>query len=194
MPPLKCAILASGRGSNASNLMQFSLTRACHIKICCVISDSPNAKVLSHAAKFSIPGHLIPFKDKPTHEQQILSCLESYNIEWVFMAGYMRILSGKFLKHFWNPEKKIYQVVNIHPSLLPAFPGKDAYRKTWEAKERAGATVHFVTEKVDRGRFLCQDSFEYQDIENFQDFVSRGLELEHRLYIQAVEKIIAGDY
>ena len=193
------AILASGRGSNALNLVNFSHEESCkkQLRIACLITDNPQASVLEQFKGKDLPCHCIPRKgtDRKKHEEKILHTLKYYDVDWVFLAGYRRILSGYFLAEFTTSGSKHSRVVNIHPSLLPDFPGLNAYERAFNAgKDFSGVTVHLVDEGVDTGPILCQEQFPRKKDDTLEDFVQRGLKLEHKIYKKAVQLIIDGKY
>ena len=196
---IRGAILASGRGSNAANLVNFSREASCEneLEIACLIVDNPQALVLERARKWDLPHYCVPGKgvDRDEREKKMLEILRHHGVEWVFLAGYKRILSKNFLSAFPGSQSNHSKVVNIHPSLLPDFPGLKAYERAFEAGvEFSGVTIHFVDEGVDTGPVICQESFPRKENDTLEDFVRRGLELEHRLYRKAVGMIIGGQY
>ena len=161
---IRGAILASGRGSNAANLVDFAGKGPCREKltIACLISDNPRALVLERGEEWGLPLHCIAGKgmDRREHEKKVLELLRSYDVEWVFLAGYRRILTGEFLSAFSGKGPEVSRVVNIHPSLLPEFPGLNAYERAFEAGVAfSGVTVHLVDEGVDTGPIICQEKF-----------------------------------
>ena len=163
----------------------------------CLVADDPRALVLERAKEWNLPYYCIESRgmDRKGHEEKVVQVLQSHHVDWVFLAGYKRILSGYFLSHFIEAEGKHSRVVNIHPSLLPEFPGLNAYERAFEAgKNFSGVTVHFVDEGVDTGAIICQDHFPRKAEDTLEDFIERGLELEYRLYRRALQLIIDGKY
>ena len=196
---IRGAILASGRGSNAANLVDFSQENSCQgrLRIVCLVADNAQALVLERAKGWSLPSYCVPREglDRKHHEEKILKILQSHDVGWVFLAGYKRILSGYFLSHFVGAEGKCSRVINVHPSLLPDFPGLNAYERAFEAgKNFSGVTVHFVDEGVDTGSIICQERFSRKEDDTLEGFIERGLALEYRLYREAIQKIIDGKY
>ena len=125
------------------------------------------------------------------HEADILDAISGWQPEWIFLAGYMRILSANFLRSFQDPVTRRYRVVNIHPSLLPDFPGMDAYRRAFESGvPEGGVTVHLVDEGVDTGPVLAQESFPRMADDDLASFVTRGQSVEHRLYVDVLARIV----
>ena len=196
---IRGAILASGRGSNAANLVNFSRENGCNnrLNIVCLVTDNPESLVLERAEEWDLPCYCIPHKgiERVRHEEKILKTLQFHNVDWVFLAGYKRILSGHFLAGFIEPKEKYPRVVNIHPSLLPDLPGLNAYQRAFEAgQDFSGVTVHLVDEGVDTGPIICQERFPRKKDDTLEDFTQRGLALEHRLYRKAVQLIIDGKH
>lgn len=194
---IKIAIFASGSGSNAEVLIE-KAQQLGH-EVACVITDNRNAKVIERCKKLKTPYHVVSFmripgnsydEDKSLHEQRILKILTLLKVKWVFLAGYMRILSNDFLNHFYNPKTLQNNIINIHPSLLPEFPGKAGYQDAFNAKvTESGITVHFVDSGIDTGKVIAQATFKRIESDTLDDFSSRGLALEHKLYPQVLETL-----
>ncbi len=179
------AIFASGSGTNAENILRFAHSRP-EIKIAVVICDQPGAGVIDRAEKFGVACEVIPAEKgaKVAHEKKVLERLSAHNVDWIFLAGYMRILSPDFIMHFPN------RIVNIHPSLLPEFPGKDSYRRAYDAGVKtAGITLHYVDAGIDTGPVIKQKKFDRIDGESFDDFRARGLALEYQAYTEFLEEL-----
>ncbi|MBZ0189469.1 MAG: phosphoribosylglycinamide formyltransferase, partial [Candidatus Obscuribacterales bacterium] len=156
-----------------------------------VVSNDPQAQALKLAEQHGIPTVDISHKTikRRDHEQKILDQLEQYQIDLVVLAGYMRVLSKHFLKAFEDPDG-FFKVVNIHPSLLPSFPGINAYRDAFEYGVKvSGVTVHLVDEKVDHGPILAQEPFPRFPDDNLEVFSARGLSVEHALYPAVLDQI-----
>jgi phosphoribosylglycinamide formyltransferase 1 len=194
------AIFASGVGSNALNLISYARENADKFSIEVLVTDKENAPVIALAKNLGIPVEVIPFistgsakADKKNHEEKILSALSKYNISWIAMAGYMRILSADFLAKFYDQELGKNKVVNIHPSLLPDFPGKDGYTDAFLANVPvSGITVHFVDSGMDSGPIFLQRTFQRYPSDTLEDFISRGKKIEHEIYREAI-KLLAED-
>jgi phosphoribosylglycinamide formyltransferase-1 len=130
---------------------------------------------------------------KLRQESEILKLCHSLNIQWIFLAGYMRILTAHFLKSFHDKELNACRVINIHPSLLPEFPGKDGYGDAFHSGAQvSGISIHFVDEGVDTGPIILQGKFERQLNDTLEDFKKRGLQLEHQLYPQVLDNVLNG--
>lgn len=188
---MKIAIFASGNGSNAEALVKKALTYDVHPLI---LTDNPHAGIIERIRPYQLECHIVPFTknhSKKVHEDEIQTILAGHEISWIFLAGYLRLLSKNFLKNYYNVSKKTSQVINIHPSLLPKYPGLQAYERIFAAGEKySGATVHFVDEGMDTGKIILQESFPLQGDDTLESFRQRGLELEHRIYAQVLEWVI----
>lgn len=184
------AILASGTGSNAKALIQFATEQGFNIS--CLITDNPMAGVIKIADDHHIECLIIEKKgSKSEHEACILQALKKREIDWILLAGYMRILSPGFVKAFYNQKYQVSHIINIHPSLLPKFPGAHAYQEAYAAEvQTSGITIHFVDEGIDSGKVIVQAEFPRLKEDSFEDFKKRGLALEHELYPKVMEKII----
>lgn len=191
--------MASGSGSNAENLLAYANETGLY-SVECVITDQPGAGVISRCEKYEVDCFVVPFEKlspaellqeaKSRQEQKIMALLNERKVEWVFLAGYMRILSAKFIKQFSLRDKVKSKIINIHPALLPDFPGANAYEQAWEAGVQvSGVTVHHVDEGIDTGDIIAQERFERIDTDDFSSFKNRGMNLEYKLYKKAVEKL-----
>lgn len=193
--PKRFAIIASGRGSNAGVLMQAFADRFIPAELVLVLSNKPGAPVLDKAATVGVPTAMIPSqgKTREEHETLLLAALHEHRVDHVLLAGYMRILTSHFLDGFGG------KVINIHPALLPDFPGLHAAERQWEAGAKvAGATVHFVDEGVDTGPTLLQGSLVVRGDEGPDGLATRILEeVEHVIYPRAVrlfvDRIVRGE-
>ncbi len=191
------AIFASGNGSNAKALLEHSKKLSDKVQVAVLICDNYGAGVLDIAKSFGIKAVCIPFESansyqeaKIVHEEKILYEVGRHKVEWIFLAGYMRILSKNFIDRFHDSHLQRSRIVNIHPSLLPRFPGKSAYEDCFEAQDKmAGITIHFVDEGIDSGTIITQQTFKRYDDDTFEHFKRRGLAIEHQLYPQVLEQI-----
>lgn len=189
---MKIGILISGRGSNMTAIVDAVKSGEIpHSEVCVVISDKTRAEGLEKAKARSIETVVITRKElsRREHDAEIIAELKRRNIELVCLAGYMRLLSSDFVRAF--PDK----IVNIHPSLLPAFPGLDAQRQAIEYGVRvSGCTVHFVDEDLDHGAIILQKAVEVSDADTAETLSAKILQHEHALYVEALQKIVAGNY
>jgi phosphoribosylglycinamide formyltransferase 1 len=155
--PLKIAILASGRGSNAQTIINAIDDGTLSAEIQCLICNNPGAPVLDMAREAGIPTHIVPHAglSREDHEARVLEALDQYEIDYLVLAGYMRLMTPKFLRNF--KLEGHYRIINIHPSLLPAFPGTNAYEDAFHYGVKvSGITVHFVNEQMDNGPINCR--------------------------------------
>lgn len=178
------AILASGRGSNAVALMDAFADGRIPGQLVGVVSNVSGAPVLDRAQERNVPTRLLVHKGlgREKHEEHMLALLTELGAEHLLLAGYMRVLSPHFLARFSG------RIINIHPSLLPEFPGLHGAERQWEAgRTVAGATVHFVDHGVDTGEVLLQGSIEVRGDEGPDGLAARILhEVEHVIYPRAV--------
>lgn len=199
---INIAIFASGTGTNACALLEHAKKINQCSKIKLIITDNPNAGIIKKARDFDFPVLTIPMEQekfasfseaKRNQENKIYKILLAQKINWIMLAGYMRILSKDFLNKFYNENTLVNQIVNIHPSLLPNFPGKDGYQDAFNANvSESGITIHYVDNGVDTGQIIAQSSFQRHQDDTLETFKARGQKLEHKLYPQVLEKIING--
>ncbi|MGM0438564.1 MAG: phosphoribosylglycinamide formyltransferase, partial [Bacillota bacterium] len=151
---LKIGVLVSGRGSNLQAIIDKIENGYLNCNLNIVISDNENARALDRAEKHNIKSNFIDpekYKSKKNYEDEMIKILEKEEVELVIMAGFMRILSPYFINHFEN------KIMNIHPSLLPSFPGLDAQKQALDYGVKiSGCTVHFASEKMDDGPIIIQ--------------------------------------
>lgn len=199
--PLKIVIFASGNGGNAVALAAWALQNPSRVVVAGLLTDNPQAAVIDRGAKLKIPVKVVSRINaggqnisRESHEQQILTAIADWRPDWIFLAGYMRILSKSFLDNFrgdgCDHGQPPCRVVNIHPSLLPQFPGVNAYRRAFDAGvSEGGITVHIVDEGVDTGPILAQERFPRFANDNFASFRLRGQAVEHRLYAEVLAQV-----
>ncbi len=187
---LKLAVLASGRGSNFEALQREIEENALPAVIRVVISDRGNAPVLEKARLRGIPAcHINPaqFADRQLYEQELVRVCEAYEVDLVVLAGYMRILGETFIQSY------LWRIINIHPALLPSFPGLNAQRQAVEYGVRfSGCTVHFVDQGVDTGPIILQAVVPVYPDDDEDSLSQRILKEEHRLLPQTVRLIAEG--
>ena len=186
----RIAILISGRGSNMSALIAACMDPSFPGQIVGVLSNNADAPGLQTARRYDIPGTAIDQSAYPSREAQedaMLAALEALNPDVVCLAGYMRILSDGFVKRFSG------RMINIHPSLLPLFPGLETHRRALSAGMRVhGCTVHFVTERMDEGPIIAQAAIAIEPHDNVDTLSERLLRAEHRLYPHALKLVLDG--
>ena len=191
---LRVAVLASGRGSNLQAVIDAIEAGAVQAKIVAVISNKKEAPALERARRQGLSTLFVdpkPYTGRPdsreAYDRELLDVLQRHNVELVLLAGYMKIVTRVLVEAFAN------RMMNIHPSLLPSFPGLDVQKKAieWGCK-LAGCTVHFVTEGVDEGPIILQAAVPILDGDTPDTLAARILEQEHKLYPRAVQLFAEG--
>ena len=187
---MKIGILISGRGSNMAALVDaVHRGEIANAEIAVVISDKPDAAGLDKARSRGVETVVVERKGRirAEHDSEIAAELNERGVDLVCLAGYMRLLSPLFIKSFPN------RIINIHPSLLPSFPGLDAQKQAFEHGVKVtGCTVHFVDEHLDSGAINMQKAVEVMDDDTVETLTARILEQEHLLYVEAVRQIAKG--
>ena len=182
---INTAVFISGRGSNLKSLINFFKKKNSPILIKLIVSNNPNAKGLKYAKKAKINKYIISFKNKKISEKKLLKKLLSNNINLICLAGFMKILSGNFIKNFTKP------ILNIHPSLLPKYKGLNTHKRVIKNKEKySGSTVHLVNAKLDSGKIVLQKEVKISKNENEKSLERKVLKIEHKLYPKAIEKFL----
>lgn len=192
--PLRVAVLASGRGSNLQAVIDAIEAGQVQATIVAVISNKKDAAALERARKHGLPDLFVdpkPFAGRPdsreAYDRALLDVLERHDVELVLLAGYMKIVTAVLIDAYVN------RIMNIHPSLLPSFPGLEVQKKAieWGCK-LAGCTVHFVTEGVDEGPIILQAAVPILDGDTPDTLAARILVQEHRIYPRAVQLFSEG--
>lgn len=185
-------ILLSGRGSNfeaiAKNIAAGIIPEA---RIALVVSNRAAAGGLQIARALGLKTAVIPSqgKQREEHDREIVTALQNHEVDLVCLAGYMRLLSPWFVQHYPN------RILNIHPSLLPAFPGLEAQQQAFVYGVKvAGCTVHFVDEELDHGAIIVQKTVPILDTDDEHSLAERILEQEHRAYSEAINLVLAGNH
>jgi len=185
-------ILLSGRGSNfeaiAKNVASGKIPDA---RIAVIISNKPGAGGIELARRLGLPAIVIPSKGKPReeHDREVVAALQQHKVDLVCLAGYMRLLSPWFVGQF--PRR----ILNIHPSLLPSFPGLEAQEQAFAYGVKVtGCTVHFVDEELDHGAILVQKAIPVLDTDDEHTLAARILEQEHIAYSDAINIVLEGKY
>jgi phosphoribosylglycinamide formyltransferase-1 len=184
----RLGILLSGRGSNFLALQRAVAAGELPAEIALVVSNRPDAAGLARARELGLPAVAIPHRGEPDrapHEAKVLAALAGSGVEWVCLAGYMRLLSAEFVRRY--PRR----ILNVHPSLLPAFPGLDAQRQALEHGVRvSGCTVHLVDEGLDSGPIVVQRAVPVHDGDSAETLAARILEQEHLAYPEALRGLL----
>ena len=179
------AVFISGRGSNLKSLIKYSIKKKSLIEIKLVISNNFSAKGLGTANKFKIKNHYIKYSSKKNFENQSLKLLKKNEIDLICLAGFMKILSKKFIKKFSKP------ILNIHPSLLPKYKGLNTHYRVIKNREKySGATVHIVNEKLDSGKIIIQERIKILKSYKVKTLEKKILKIEHRIYPKAIIKLL----
>ena len=179
------AVFISGRGSNLKSLIKYSKKKNSLIKIILVISNNPEAEGLKYASESKIKIYGIKFNKKSNFENKSLKLLKKYNIDMLCLAGFMKILSGNFIKKFAKP------ILNIHPSLLPKYKGLNTHERAIKNKDKfAGASIHKVTEKLDSGKVILQKKVKILKSDNARSLEKKVLKIEHEIYPKAIDKFL----
>ena len=179
------AVFISGRGSNLKSLINYSKKKNSLVKIMLVISNNTNAKGLKIANSFKIKNYAIKFKNRSIFEKQSLKLMNKYNIDMICLAGFMKIVSGNFIKKFANP------ILNIHPSLLPKYKGLNTHLRAIKNKDKfSGASVHKVTQKLDSGKIILQKKIKILKKDTVKSLEKKVLKIEHEIYPKAIVKFL----
>ncbi len=184
---MKIAILASGNGSNAEALMHFSAKNQKLVEVALVLTNKKDAGVIKRCQRLGVASGFFD------NEKELLLKLNDIKPDWIFLAGFMKILSAEFLNNYYDENLKINRVINIHPALLPLYPGLNSYERAFvDSVKEGGVTIHLVDNGVDSGPIIIQKSFPRLESDSLDDFKKRGLSLEHKMYTQVLEKLAKG--
>ncbi len=190
--PLKLGILLSGRGSNFRAIVESIRTgRLINVEIAVVIANVADAGGLQAAKELGLPTALLVSKGRKRaeHDADVIACLQAHQVDLVCLAGYMRLLSPEFIRAFPN------RILNIHPSLLPAFPGLEAQTQAFDYGVKvAGCTVHFVDEHLDHGVIVLQRAIPVLETDDAHSLSERILVEEHLAYTEAIARVASGEY
>lgn len=187
----RLGILLSGRGSNFAAIADAVTEGRLDAEIAVVISNRPDAPGIGLARERGLNAQVLASKglDREIYDRRLVAELRANHVELVCLAGYMRILSGHFIREF------PLRILNIHPSLLPAFPGLDAQHQALEhGVKYSGCTVHFVDEGLDCGPIISQSVVPVLDGDTAESLSARILEEEHRIYPEAIALVLSGQY
>jgi len=187
--PKRVGVLVSGRGSNLQALIDAAQTQRLGGAIAVVISNVETAQGLERARAAKLPAVFLDHRGRARDDfdRELREVLDAHQVDLVCLAGFMRILSAGFVGAFAG------RVVNVHPSLLPAFPGRDAQRQAYEHGVKVtGATVHLVDDGLDSGPIVMQEAVPVLETDDVHSLTSRILSAEHRIYPRAVEALLRG--
>ena len=183
--PCKIAVLVSGGGSNLQSIIDHIEQNHINASIACVISNNPNAYGLVRAENSNIPTHIVNHKNylsREVFDKELVKTLEVYNIQLIILAGFMRVLSTTFIDEYQG------NILNIHPSLLPKYPGLHTHARALETGDSEhGCSVHFVTTELDSGPLIIQAKVRVEETDTAEALAARVLEKEHVIYPLAVK-------
>lgn len=187
----RIGILLSGRGSNFEAIARNVASGVIDAEIAVVISNRPEARGLETARQLGLTAVSLPSKglDREVYDRMVVAELQKHQVDLVCLAGYMRLLSAYFVREY------PMRILNIHPALLPSFPGLDAQHQAIEHGVKvSGCTVHFVDENLDAGPILVQTAVPVLNDDNADTLSARILEQEHRIYSEAINIVLSGKY
>jgi phosphoribosylglycinamide formyltransferase-1 len=188
--PKKLGILLSGRGSNFEAIADSIQAGRLTAEIAIVISNRADAPGLESARRRGLNAKLIPSKGRTRedHDAEVITALKDAQVDLICLAGYMRLLSPEFVRAFPN------KILNIHPSLLPAFPGLEAQKQAFDYGVKvSGCTVHFVDEHLDHGAIILQKTVPVLENDDAHSLAARILEQEHIAYSEAIQLVLSGE-
>ena len=183
---LRVSVFISGRGTNLKSLINFSKMKNSPIKIVLVITNNKKAKGIYFAKKHKIKYFFINYKNKIKAERKILVYLKKHFVDFICLAGFMKILSNKIINNYKN------KILNIHPSLLPKYKGLDTHQRVINSNEKyTGCTVHLVSSKLDSGKIILQKRIRVLKNDNKISLSKRVLKIENLIYPKAIKKFIS---
>ena len=181
---IKTAVFISGTGSNLKNLIKFSKLKKSPISVNLIISNTNKAKGLIYSKQFNIKKKIFNLQNIKIYEKNILELLKKEKIDFICLAGYMKILSKDFIKKFNG------KIINIHPSILPKYKGLNTHKRAIKNKDKfTGCTVHYVTAKLDSGKIILQKIIKISAKDNHISLAKKVLKQEHKLYPAAIMKV-----
>ncbi|MGJ7036647.1 phosphoribosylglycinamide formyltransferase [Anoxybacillus eryuanensis] len=184
----RIAIFASGSGTNFQAIIDAVKKGDIQAEVALLVCDRPHAKVIERAIREYVPVFVFnpkQYETKQQFEREILQQLQQKEIDWIVLAGYMRLIGSTLLQAYPN------KIINIHPSLLPAFPGKDAIGQAYRYGVKVtGVTVHYVDEGMDTGPIIAQRALYIDDGEPLESVERRIHEIEHTLYSQVIQQLL----
>ncbi|MER2179731.1 MAG: phosphoribosylglycinamide formyltransferase [Carnobacterium inhibens] len=185
---MRIAVFASGNGSNFQAIAEAIASKQIDATLCFLFCDNPKAYVIERAKKMGIPFTVFSpknYENRAAYESELLKQLEINAVDLIVLAGYMRIIGPTVLTAYAN------RILNIHPSLLPCFPGKNSIQDAFEANEKeTGVTVHFVDEGVDTGPIIAQEKVAILPEDSLDSLEAKIHQVEHRLFPQVIQKVI----
>ncbi|MFH0737640.1 MAG: phosphoribosylglycinamide formyltransferase [Candidatus Micrarchaeota archaeon] len=190
---VKIAVLASGRGSNLKAILSEVKAGRCDAEVKVLITNNPDAPAITIAEENGIPIEILDrksFKTREAMDERILESLKKHGVELVVLAGYMLLLKGKKLLEAYR-----HRIINIHPALLPSFPGEAAQKDAFEYGVKvSGLTIHFVDESLDAGPIIYQEAVDISMCRSADEVAAKILEREHKAYAKAIDSFSKGRY
>ncbi|MFD2655905.1 phosphoribosylglycinamide formyltransferase [Gracilibacillus thailandensis] len=184
----KLAVFASGTGSNYDAIIEATKNGTLEAEVALLVCDKPNAKVIEKAKQNGTPAFVFDpkqYRNKQMFEAKIVEVLQEEKIDWIILAGYMRLIGDTLLHPFDG------KIINIHPSLLPAFPGLDAIGQAFDAGVKvSGVTVHYVDSGMDTGKIIAQQAVDVEDGMTREELQKAIQQVEHQLYPATIQKLI----
>lgn len=185
MKKINVAVFASGTGSNFEAIMEQD-DLVCDVVV--LVCDKPGAKVIDKAEQYGVPVIVFEpkkYSSKAAYETMLVRKLLETGVEWIFLTGYMRLMGETLLQTYLD------RIVNIHPSLLPSFPGKDGIGQAFQAGvSETGVTVHFIDEGIDTGLIIAQETVPVRENDTEQSLKERIQKVEHRLYPATINRLL----
>ena len=186
----KLVFMASGSGTNFENLVKAIRAGQITAEAALLVCDKPGAGCLERAKRLGVPTEIVDrkaFDSKAAFEERIGELLDGVPADWIILAGFMRVLSAEFVTRYWG------RIINIHPSLLPKFPGASAIRDAFEAKvSETGVTTHFVTPEVDAGPIILQKKVPVTPSDNLDTLEARVHAAEYEIYPETLRLLLSG--
>lgn len=190
---INVAVLASGRGSNFHAILEEIKAGRCDAAVKVLITNNYDAPVITIAKENGIPVELLErkkFKGREEMDDAILALLEGYNIDLAVLAGYMLLIKGKRLLDGYR-----YRIINIHPAILPSFPGVDAQKQAYDYGSKiSGLTIHFVDESLDAGPIIYQEAVDISECKDEEEITQKILKREHKAYAKVIDSFSKGRY
>lgn len=193
MATVKVAVLASGRGSNFRAILDKIREGSCNAEVKVLITNNRDAPAITIAKQYGVPVEIVErkyFRSREELDDRIKELLDKYGVELVVLAGYMLLLKGKKLLEAYKN-----RIINIHPSLLPSFPGVDAQRQAFDYGVKvSGLTIHFVDEHLDAGPIIYQEAVDISRCKNTDEVTKLILAREHEAYAKVIDSFSKGHY
>ena len=184
------AVFCSGRGTNLQAILDAIRAKRLRARVALVVSDNPGAYALSRAKAARVPAVVVDprrFRSRGAYDRAVARVVDASGARLIALAGFMRLLSAPFVRRYWG------RILNIHPALLPSFPGCHAVRDALKGGVKVtGVTVHFVDEKMDHGPILLQEAVRVKEGDIVSSLHARIHRVEHRLYPRAIQRVLSG--